>query len=88
MPTKHAAIKSLRQNIKARNRNQTVKLAIKKMAVRLRKTYTAKQYDQATELTSQLVRAYDRAAQKRVVTRNTAARHKSRLIKRLRAAKK
>lgn len=88
MPTKHAAIKSLRQNIKARNRNQTIKLAIKKMTVRLRKAYTARQHDQATELTSQLVRAYDRAAQKRVVTRNTAARHKSRLIKRLRTAAK
>ncbi len=83
MPIKHAAIKALRQNLKARDRNLAVKLNLKKLQVKLRKAYTAKNAAEAKALTMQLVKAYDKAAQKKVVHRNTASRKKSRLLARL-----
>lgn len=83
MPIKHAAIKALRQNLKARDRNHTVKLNLKKLQVKLRKAYTAKNAGEAKTLTQQLVKAYDKAAQKKIVHRNTAGRKKSRLLARL-----
>lgn len=86
MPTKSAAAKSLRQNIKARERNRDVKDQIKKMSVRLRKAYTAKDLATAKKVTTELMRALDRAAQKRIIHRNTAGRKKSRLAAQLKAA--
>lgn len=83
MPVTTAAAKALRQNIKRRARNSAVKTAIKKMSVQLRKAYTAKNNDQIKSLTMQLVKSWDKAAQHKVTTRNTAARRKSRLMARL-----
>jgi len=87
MPTKSAAYKALRQNIKRRERNSVVKNALKKQIVLLRKAYTSKDLKQAEQLTKDLVRAYDKAAQKKVVHRNLAARRKSRLMARLKTAR-
>ncbi len=83
MPIKRAAFKALRQNIKARERNLAVKLNLKKLQVKLRKAYTAKNLGEAKTITGQLVVAYDKAAQKKIVHRNTAGRKKSRLLARL-----
>lgn len=83
MPIKRAAFKALRQNLKARERNLAVKLSLKKMQVQLRKAYAAKNAAEAKTLTAQLVKAFDKAAQKKIVHRNTAARKKSRLVARL-----
>ncbi len=80
MPTTTAAAKAYRQNLKARARNAIVKHQLKKLQVRFRKALTAKNTDQVKTVAQELVRAYDRAAQKKVITRNTAARKKSRLI--------
>jgi small subunit ribosomal protein S20 len=87
MPTTHAAAKALRQNNAARIRNQRIKDSLKKLRIRLRKAYTAAQLDQAATLTKELVRAYDKATQKKVVPRNAAARYKSRLLRRLQKSK-
>lgn len=84
MPTTSAAAKALRQNIKARARNRAVKDQLKKLAIRLRKAYTAKDQAQVKTLTAQFVKALDRAAQKGVIHRNTAGRKKSRLAAQLR----
>lgn len=86
MPTTTAAAKALRQNIKARARNTAVKNNLKKLSVRLRKAYTAKDVATAKTLTTEFIRALDKAAQKKVIHRNAAARKKSRLLARLRAA--
>ncbi len=83
MPIKRAAFKAHRQNLKARARNLAVKLNLKKLQVKLRKAYVAKNLDEAKTITTQLVKAYDKAAQKNIVHRNTAARKKSRLLARL-----
>lgn len=82
MPVTTAAAKALRQNLKARARNSAVKTQLKKLSVQLRKAYTANELDQAKSLTLQLVKGWDKAAQHKVVTRNTAARKKSRLMQR------
>lgn len=82
MPVTTAAAKALRQNLKARARNSAVKTRLKKLSVQLRKAYTAKNMDQAKTLTLQLVKGWDKAAQQKVVTRNTTARKKSRLMRR------
>lgn len=83
MPIKRAAFKALRQNLKARERNLAITLSLKKQQVKLRKAYTAKNLAEAKTITAQLLKAYDKAAQKKVVHRNTAARKKSRLLARL-----
>lgn len=83
MPIKRAAFKALRQNLKARDRNLAVKLNLKKLQVKLRKAYAAKNAAEARSLTAQLIKAYDKAAQKNIVHRNTAGRKKSRLLARL-----
>ncbi len=79
MPTTTAAAKALRQNIKARARNKVVKDNLKKLQVRLRKALTAKNMDEAKKVVTEFTRALDKAAQKKVVTRNMASRKKSRL---------
>lgn len=86
MPTTSAAAKALRQNTKARQHNRQIKERLKKLSVQLRKAYAAKNVASAKTLTAELLRAYDRAAQKRVIHRNTAGRKKSRLAAQLRAA--
>ncbi len=82
MPVTTAAAKALRQNIKRRARNLGVKTTIKKLTVQLRKAYTAKNLDQAKTLTTQLIKRWDKAAQQKVVSRNSAGRKKSRLMAR------
>jgi small subunit ribosomal protein S20 len=87
MPTTKAAAKAFRQNIKARARNKAIKDSLKKLSVKLRKAIAAKQADQAQSTLKEFVRAFDRAAQKKVVTKNMAGRRKSRAVKAVRALK-
>lgn len=86
MPTTTAAAKAHRQNIKARARNKEVKDGLKKLQVRLRKALTAKDKATATTIVKEYTRALDKAAQKKVVTRNMASRKKSRLAATLKRA--
>lgn len=79
MPTTHAAAKAHRQNVKARARNKVVTDNLKKLQVRLRKALTAKDQAMVVTVVKEFTRALDKAAQKKVVGRNTAARKKSRL---------
>jgi small subunit ribosomal protein S20 len=79
MPTTSAAAKAHRQNIKAHARNKAVKDQLKKFQVHLRKAITAGDKAQVTTIIKDYTRAIDKAAQKKMVGRNTAARKKSRL---------
>lgn len=79
MPTTTAAAKAFRQNVKARARNKVVKDGLKKLQVRLRKAITAKDKSSVAAIVKEFTRALDKAAQKKVVTRNMAGRKKSRL---------
>lgn len=86
MPTTTAAAKAHRQNLKARAGNIVVKNQLKKLSVRLRKAQTAKKTDEVKFIVAEMIRAYDRAAQKKVIPRNMAARKKSRLAAAVRRA--
>ena len=79
MPVTHAAAKALRQARVARARNLKVKGQLKKLAVQLRKAVVAKNADQIRSISTAYIKALDRAAQKRIIHGNTAARKKSRL---------
>ena len=85
MPIKQAAIKDLRQNKKRKERNLKVKNNIKKLHVSFRKAITAKNKSEAEKICKQLIKAYDKAARHNYVKKNTAARKKSRLMKKLNA---
>jgi small subunit ribosomal protein S20 len=80
MPVQRAAYKALRQNRKAHARNLKVKNQLKKLAVQLRKAATAKKIDVVKTVSAAYLKALDRAAQKRVIHQNTAARKKARII--------
>lgn len=79
MPIKHAAFKAVRQNAKRRARNLRVKQALKRNIKTVRKAVAAKDKAKAAELLKTAIKIIDRAAQKGVIKKNTAARNKSRL---------
>lgn len=81
------AKKALRQNLKRAQRNKIMKAEIKSLRVKLRKAITAKQLDEATQVAQLVCKKLDKAAQKNVFKKNTVARYKSRLMKKLNAAK-
>ena len=86
MPTTKAAAKAWRQSTKAQSRNKAVKDAIKKLLVQFRKAVTAGDKAKATDVVKQLVKAYDKAAQKKILSRNLVSRKKSRLAAALKKA--
>ncbi len=86
MPTTTSAAKAHRQNIKARARNKGVKDNLKKLQVRLRKAQVAKKSEDIAAIIKEFSRALDKAAQKKVIPRNTAGRKKSRLSAMLKRA--
>ncbi len=88
MPIKQAAIKDLRQNKKKRERNLKVKNNIKKLHVSFRKALTTKNKSEAEKISKELIKAYDKATEHDYIKKNTAARKKSRLMKKLNALNK
>lgn len=89
MPQKTAAKKALRTAKKSHKRNVEIKNKlkdiIKKVRASIEDTGAGKK---AEDLLKEAVKIIDRAAQKKVIKKNTAARKKSRLYKKLSAAKK
>jgi small subunit ribosomal protein S20 len=81
------AKKALRQNLKRAQRNKIMKAEIKSLRVKLRKALTAKQLEEATQVAQLVCKKLDKAAQKNVYKKNTVARYKSRLMKKVNAAK-
>lgn len=88
MPQKSAAKKYLRVTKKRTKRNIVIKNKlkdiIKKVKAALETDGSAKK---AEELLKEAVKIIDRAAQKKVIKKNTAARKKSRLYKKLHSQK-
>jgi small subunit ribosomal protein S20 len=83
MAIKHAALKQLRKDRRRQQRNQMVRSELKTLTKRFVALVSAKRTDDARTLLHSLTSKYDRAASKGVIHRNTAARYKSRLSKRL-----
>jgi len=87
MPHSQSAKKRLRQNVLRRERNRSVKRSLKTQCRKV--TDAAKANDVATAETElrEAARKLDRAAAHKIIHRNAAARTKSRLSARVKAAK-
>lgn len=81
-----SAKKSIRLIAEARSRNRSVNSSVKTQVAKAEKLALGKDAEAAREMVKQATVALDRAAQKRVIHRNNAARRKSRLTKKLNAA--
>ena len=87
MPNKKNAAKALRQNIKRALKNRRTERAIKELVKDSQKMIVAKE-KQAAETVKAAIKAIDKAAGKKVLKKNAAARKKSRLMKKLNAIMK
>ncbi len=67
-------------------RNKSVRSAVKTYMTKAEKLIAAKELDSAKEAVVQVSSALDRSAQKGIIHPNNAARHKSRLMKKLNQA--
>lgn len=87
MPNKSAAKKYLKVSRKRRERNlklkNELKAIIKKVRLALEDSGATKK---AEELLKEAVKIIDRTAQKKIIKKNSAARKKKRLFKKLRTA--
>ena len=83
MATTKSARKRLRQSIKLRLRNRRRKGLIKDSVRQFESAVSAGQSDQAAARLKEALRLLDRVAAKGTIHKNTAARKKSRLAKRL-----
>jgi small subunit ribosomal protein S20 len=81
MPTKNSAFKSLRQSKKRHERNKKIKSDITALVRKVRKAASLKDQSKSSEWLKQAVKKIDKASQKGILKKNTAARKKSRLSK-------
>jgi small subunit ribosomal protein S20 len=78
-------IKRVKTNEKRRQRNKSVKSAVRTAVRRFREAVEAGENEKATELQRAAARALDKAASKGVIHKNQAANRKSALSKRVAA---
>lgn len=81
MPQRRAAKKDLRQNKKRRQQNLEVKKNIKLAIKKLKKAVDAKDILARQKALTEVYKILDKAATKKIIHRNKAARRKSRLSK-------
>lgn len=81
MPITKSAKKALRQNVKGKIRNLKRKEALKSLVKQTRKLAVAQNKEGAARILPKLYQALDKAAKRGIITKNTAARKKSRLSK-------
>lgn len=87
MPNTKSAKKRLRQSLVRRTRNRAAKSALKTQIRRFNEALTAGDMDKAQTEFQAAAKKFDKAASANVVHANLAARVKSRLSARLKAAK-
>ena len=86
MANLRSAIRDIRKSRKRAERNQSVRSAIKTFVKKTRVAITNGD-ENAFELLGQTSAAVDKAAKRKIIHKNAANRRKSRLAKRLNAAK-
>lgn len=79
MPNHKSSEKRVRQNEKRRAVNRSNRSNLRTQIKKLRATITASDKNQSQELLTTTISAIDKAVNKGILHRNTAARHKSRL---------
>jgi len=87
VPNLMSAEKRMKQNVKSRERNRSRKSVVKAETKRLLQQIHDGQWDKATQQFSTVTKALDQVAAKGTFHKKTAARKKSRLAKRLNAAR-
>jgi small subunit ribosomal protein S20 len=87
MPNKDNAKKQMRKDEKRAQHNKVINAEIKSLRVKLRKLVDAKNLAEATEIAKLVSKKFDKAVSKNVIKKNTAARLKSRLTKKVNALK-
>ena len=87
MPNTKSAEKRLRQNKKRRLHNKTIKSSLKTQLRKVREAVAGDDLNASENAFQALVKNLDRAAAKKVIHPNAAARLKSRLSSKLKAAK-
>lgn len=88
MPIKKAAFKALRQSKKRAARNKQTKGTLKISIKASRRLIEAKKIEEAKTSVLKVIKLLDRAVAKGAIKKNTAARRKSRLVKKLNALMK
>ena len=86
MPNNAAAEKRMRQEQKRRLHNRSIKSLVRHQVTKARNAIAVGD-ENSEEAVRRAISELDRAAKKGVIHRNNAARRKSRLMKRLNAAK-
>jgi len=81
MPIKKSAIKALRQDKKRAEYNKKIKSDLVALIKKVNKAVEKKDKAKAQDWLKQVIKKIDKAAQKKVIKKNTAARKKSRLSK-------
>jgi small subunit ribosomal protein S20 len=81
MPNTKSAKKRLRQNVDRRQRNRSVKSALRTILRKFRETVAAGSIAEAEAMIPAVSKRVDQAAAKRVIHPNKAARVKSRLAR-------
>lgn len=79
MPIKHASAKHLRQTVRRTSRNHAVIAKLRSLIKTARKAIAAKDKEKAQAAVRAAAMAIDKAAQNKVMKKNTASRYKSRL---------
>ena len=87
MPNLQNAKKALRQSLRRADRNKLVGAEIHSLRVKVRKAITAKKLDEALELARLVGKKLDKAVQKNILKKNTVARYKSRIMKKINTLK-
>ena len=87
MPNTKSAEKRLRQNKVRRQRNRTVKTALRTQIRKVHEALTAGDAEATEQAFRVATKRLDRAAASNVIHRNAAARLKSRLSAKIKAAK-
>jgi len=83
MANRSSAKKNLRQNVKHRSVNRWRKRRVHDAVIDFEKTLHGNSYDEARDAYVKVTSILDKIAGKHTIHRNTAARRKSRLAKRL-----
>lgn len=87
MPNSPSARKRMRQDAVRRARNRSNKASLRTQIRKVREAIAAKKLDDAKKEYSVLVQKLDRAASRKVIHANTAARTKSRISHAIKALK-
>lgn len=88
MPIKKSAFKALKQSKAQALKNKKIKSDITALIKKVRQAVSGKDKDKAKKWLVEVIKEIDKATQKKVIKKNTAARKKSQLTKLVNALSK